>query len=1315
MNDNRTPAMMSNRGWNNPPRSSQPATPQQNRNQQNRRVEDEEIWEQRRRQQSEEVAIAVERAKLRKEEEEKRYLETKQAAAKKLQELEDKIKEKKGAEIRENDESQGTINPSTVPPQPITPAPIPVPDWERDRETRERSRTPNETTDNKHPQREADFRQLTQIEGRNFVTKPSRSTEREISRDRDVRERDREIRERDRDVRERERDVRERDAPNFSRHFQSNLPPRFQKQQAERQNTTGNYHRSGQSGSPQPQSTSNPPNVPFAQQYDPRWVQSNTNFPVKSVSAPRSNRKDDSYDKNHDENHSNRDVRRDRHTPDTERNYDSNRRISGDNRYYDDYRNYRREGSQEYDYKHDRESEKWEKEHRHYDERKEDKKDFDHDIHRQDSGEWRREKYMSHKESSEERCSDRQPDNSQRPDSRDSRISKDSLRDVNDYACWADSPFEPQYEDKKKDSYREERRQVPGPITKDRIEADDMKSEKRNLIQLKRSDKVIEKKIDDKDKKNEDIPKKKDEESKSWADQTSPTSAGPDKLMEALEKGKKSTSGDSLHKIDGKSEFKKTESIIEKDKDDKHQMSRTRMDSRGSSHKGNWGSSGMGTVYNSSWPKRGDSRSSRGSQRSSGRRHKDMHSDSEFSGDEFSVSTESGKEDRINKHGSQNKPNQSPKPLKKSDKDDKNKDKQEKSSDLRKSDKRYDQNSRDRNREPYVPRGEPTRHGRGGFRGSRSVAPSKRIDGYGIPPSKSPFGNHDERDKKHSGDEIGGEAVSSDEKTKQNQQALAAGIIGSSRNPKSEVPPRIQRKNESDRRDRSKGRAHSGSRKQKPRSKHSDENWETSDYSDTDDRKDRGKRKPTRSNSSYSQNINRQSSAPLSARNSSNPTSRNNDIKKSSFGSKPEGNIRQNSNSNLRTSQAEKTSKNNKDDVKETNTFAAAIENVKSQKEKIERSDSGENAVSEEANSDEKSFDTDGFQEVKSKKNVKDRKDEKVPPRSIKPEKEGPRNPKSKSNTTQLTPQQIANIPPLLGTPVNPPSNIHTSINTQSNKISFDRGRIQNKLAPRFVKQRENRMAKQQLQNICDVSEMNKINQNVTMYNMKDGTALPQTQITNAWDKPITTQLRNSVDAESLLNMGVENCNELEQTQQSQTSSQRSSPNTEKLIPKPSQVQDKAILDGTTPPVNTIIFENTNYKSTPVNPPADLALKAKFNSQIKTQQRPADKNNRKLEEAEIENQVMTGFNKPITDMLNKGETKPEPIQMPLSFTKAEDNADMKLDFTFDSDLTQLTDDKSSKSLGLPRSMHTMTSAQSTISPSTADLNFKIASVKKVST
>ena len=59
--------------------------------------------------------------------------------------------------------------------------------------------------------------------------------------------------------------------------------------------------------------------------------------------------------------------------------------------------------------------------------------------------------------------------------------------------------------------------------------------------------------------------------------------------------------------------------------------------------------------------------------------------------------------------------------------------------------------------------------------------------------------------------------------------------------------------------------------------------------------------------------------------------------------------------------------------------------------------------------------------------------------------------------------------------------------------------------------------------------------------------------------------------------------------------------------------------------------------------------------------------------------------------------------------------DMKLDFTFDSELSQLTDDKSSKTMGLARSMHMAPGVQSTISSPAADLNFKIASVKKVFT
>lgn len=39
------------------------------------------------------------------------------------------------------------------------------------------------------------------------------------------------------------------------------------------------------------------------------------------------------------------------------------------------------------------------------------------------------------------------------------------------------------------------------------------------------------------------------------------------------------------------------------------------------------------------------------------------------------------------------------------------------------------------------------------------------------------------------------------------------------------------------------------------------------------------------------------------------------------------------------------------------------------------------------------------------------------------------------------------------------------------------------------------------------------------------------------------------------------------------------------------------MLDGSSPPVQTIIFENTNYKSTPI----DVAVKSKYTSLIKNQ------------------------------------------------------------------------------------------------------------------
>lgn len=102
------------------------------------------------------------------------------------------------------------------------------------------------------------------------------------------------------------------------------------------------------------------------------------------------------------------------------------------------------------------------------------------------------------------------------------------------------------------------------------------------------------------------------------------------------------------------------------------------------------------------------------------------------------------------------------------------------------------------------------------------------------------------------------------------------------------------------------------------------------------------------------------------------------------------------------------------------------------------------------------------------------------------------------------------------------------------------------------------------------------------------------------------------------------------------------------------------MLDGTTPPVNTIIFENTNYKT----PGSRTGRNDK---------------SRKLEDG-LDPNVITNFNKPISDLLNKTD-KQESLQIGLNFSSKEDNADMKLDF-LESEINHLTEDKSSKNLSM---------------------------------
>ncbi|EEC00578.1 hypothetical protein IscW_ISCW000022 [Ixodes scapularis] len=125
-------------------------------------------------------------------------------------------------------------------------------------------------------------------------------------------------------------------------------------------------------------------------------------------------------------------------------------------------------------------------------------------------------------------------------------------------------------------------------------------------------------------------------------------------------------------------------------------------------------------------------------------------------------------------------------------------------------------------------------------------------------------------------------------------------------------------------------------------------------------------------------------------------------------------------------------------------------------------------------------------------------------------------------------------------------------------------------------------------------------------------------------------------------------------------------------------------------PMGTVIFENKNFK-------AENAALDKFEIQTKTQVEPIAANG----------PVLTPVgSKDCKEPLESGKPK---LQM-----AGEDTADMKLDFTFGPELAQFGEDKSAKHMAVPRSLSSEIGAVgSPMSPSTDELNLKIASVKKV--
>lgn len=505
------------------------------------------------------------------------------------------------------------------------------------------------------------------------------------------------------------------------------------------------------------------------------------------------------------------------------------------------------------------------------------------------------------------------------------------------------------------------------------------------------------------------------------------------------------------------------------------------------------------------------------------------------------------------------------------------------------------------NREPFAPRGQPSRRGRGGFQGTqRPPAPAKRVAGYGPPNTKSPFGQVNRAVKEN--EEVK-ENIQVDDKLKGNNKPRAgsSGGRGRDRRPKGAAIAPL-----------------SGE----------DENWETtSEHSENGGRRCTAIGKhpglPNRGQSGRSQNSGQR--------------------------------LHNSRNSAVKVSQGD--CKNT--DVTET------MSDLK---------------VSAPKKDDE--IVDDGFQEVRNKKNSKDvskpTKEEiqntGKNPRSASNHRSGRNGSSSRNSNDKSYPRSSAPVAP-------------------KSSPQYDRPRQAN-LAPRFVKQRQ----KQQLGLVPN-------------FGPDTGGAPPPPPV-NAWDKPISQSLRGNIEEP------VEAV-DIKSNQSSQRSTPGEAPTETKSTPTTSAlVTDKAgVLDGTTPPVETIIFENTNYKTAP----PDEAMQQKYQISTNVPKPQTEEISTELEPHPLTfngdvRQRPRSIQELIADNGRTGNDGDTTLGIQLSFDtsqKPEDEIgpDMKLDFAFGSDLGQLTEDKSAKTLGLPRGVHMSTS--NTISPLAADLNLKIASVKKV--
>lgn len=508
------------------------------------------------------------------------------------------------------------------------------------------------------------------------------------------------------------------------------------------------------------------------------------------------------------------------------------------------------------------------------------------------------------------------------------------------------------------------------------------------------------------------------------------------------------------------------------------------------------------------------------------------------------------------------------------------------------------------NREPFAPRGQPSRRGRGGFQGSsRPPAPAKRVTGYGPPNTKSPF-SHANRAVKDN-EEVK-DNLQTEDKGKGNNKSRAGSSNGRGR----------------DRRPKGTTGPMSGE----------DENWETTSEHSEGGATSGRRRSVTGGQSGQIQKSQGNRNQNVSNRQSNGRNSQG--IKKENVGDK-------------------------------TNDVLEAISDLKINNVK----------------KDEETVD-DGFQEVRNKRNSKDT-----------------RVPTKEENQNALVKQPRSHSNQGGGRNGSSSRNSNDKSNTRTNVpvaskpgTQYERPRQAN-LAPRFVKQRQ----KQQMGLITGFGP--------------DTGAAPPPPAVNAWDKPISQTLRGNVEEP------VENV-ESKSTQSSQRSTPAEAPIETKPPPPPPNalVTDKSgVLDGTTPPVETIIFENTNYKTSP----PEEALQQKYQLAASIAKVQPDEISTEMEVRSIAfNGDVRSRPRSIQELIgdnNRPTSDVDPsLGLQMSFEtsqKTEDSSDMKLDFAFDSNLGQLTEDKTAKSLGLPHGVHMSTS--NTISPLAADLNLKIASVKKV--